>query len=147
MCGQESYLLKAVIEGTELKVCKNCTKYGKVIGKIRQDKQFKKKTYITPEKEKETEDFVVENYSKLIKNARESLNLKQEDVAKKISEKESVIHHIESGSHKPSIPLAKKFEKFFNIKLIEQFEDKYEKQSNKSNGIVTIGDKIKIRKR
>ena len=44
LCGKEDELYLALIEGTELNVCKNCSKFGKIIKKIiRETKEIKEK--------------------------------------------------------------------------------------------------------
>jgi putative transcription factor len=146
MCGAESYLLKARIEGTELNVCKNCSKYGKVLERPRTTRKPKFKRP-EPKPEPAVMQLVVEDYSNLIKKAREKMDLKQEELAKKLNEKESLIHHMESGEFKPSIALAKKLERFFHIKLIEKYEEKSEFSARRKAEDVTIGDFIKIKKK
>ena len=37
MCGKETELLKALVEGAELNVCENCASFGRVIGKIKEE--------------------------------------------------------------------------------------------------------------
>ena len=34
MCGCDKELYKAIIEGTELQVCRECGKYGKILSKV-----------------------------------------------------------------------------------------------------------------
>jgi putative transcription factor len=89
---------------------------------------------------------IVANYSKIIKSAREKTGLKQEELAKKIAEKESVIHKLESGIMKPDIPLARKLEKFLRITLVESVEvsDDVEEKRSSSEGL-TLGDLIRIK--
>ncbi len=64
-----------------------------------------------------------------------------------LNEKESVIHKIESGSFRPSIKLAEKFERFFRINLIEEHEEIHtqKKDTTTSEGF-TLGDMMKKRK-
>ena len=148
MCGSQTDLFKVVIEGTELKVCKQCAGFGKVVEKIRIP--VKEKGYKKEQKEKEEEHEIVQvivpDYAKKVKNARESKGLKQEEVAKKINEKESVIHKVETGHYKPNMVLAKKLEKFFKIKLIEEYKsEKTEKTAKSSSEGLTIGDLIKLK--
>ncbi|MGE0792651.1 MAG: multiprotein bridging factor aMBF1 [Candidatus Woesearchaeota archaeon] len=136
MCGKDDRLIKVKLEGTIMNVCTSCSKYGEKINET----NFKSKSYFK-KMESEIEEVLVSNYSTLIKNSREKLNLKQEDVAKKINEKESLIHQIESGSITPRLVTIKKLEKFFNIKLIEKIENKaYEHNKENSNSELTIGD-------
>ena len=149
MCGKDTQLLKAIIEGTELKVCKDCSKFGKVIGKIAEPVKEKKKKYVE-EKEAEPEivDGIVPDYASKVKNARESMGMKQEELAKKLNEKESVIHKIETGHYEPNLTLARKLEKFLKISLVESYEIEKEKNAKKASpeGHLTIGDLIKIKK-
>jgi len=149
MCGAESFLVKAEIEGTELKVCKNCARFGKVVNRFPDKKKNFGKSFVKsrPEEPKSVE-MIVEDYSKILKSAREQKGLKQEELAKLVKEKESIIHHMESGEFKPSIFLAKKLEKFLHVKLIEQYEETHAVVGGKSgSGATTIGDLIKIKKR
>ena len=64
-----------------------------------------------------------DDYSKVIKNARELLGIKQDELGMKISEKPSVISHLESGSIKPTDALARKLEHFLKIELFVSAED------------------------
>lgn len=65
---------------------------------------------------------IVENYGEIIRNARMKIGLSQEEFAKQLSEKITIIKRIEQGNFKPSIELARKIEKFLKIKLIEKVE-------------------------
>ena len=72
----------------------------------------------------ENEDMVLrDDYSKAIKNARELLGIKQEELGMKINEKPSVISHLEAGSIKPTDALARKLEHFLKIELFVPAED------------------------
>lgn len=146
MCGTDTFLLRAVIEGSELKVCKNCAKYGRVLGKVQIETRHKAKK-IEKAQEPEIIEIVIDEYAKIIKEAREALGLKQEELAQKLAEKESVIHHMESDEFKPPIALARKLEKFLHIKLVENYEDDFNASASEKDGTVTIGDFIKIRKK
>lgn len=146
MCGKDTGLLKAVIEGTELKVCKDCGKFGKIIGRIRQEPKAKKKK--KEEKEEELPEIIqiiVPDYPKKAKQARESLGLKQKELAKKLNEKESIIHKIETGHYKPSIKLARKLEKFLKIKLVGEEQIEKDREKVVSSERITIGDIIKLK--
>ena len=147
MCGKENDLLVADIEGTELNVCNICAKYGKIIRKIEPTRKIKN---IRKKEKKELKEEIIErivkNYGKIIKAAREKLDLTQEDFAKKINEKTSIIHSIESEHHEPDIKLAQKIEKFLNIKLIEETKIEETNTNTIKSEALTIGDLIKIKK-
>jgi len=143
LCGKNSKLTDAIIEGAMLSVCSNCVRFGKVVlvQKIEPARKVPRKIELEEESE-----IITENYSQLIKKARESMEIRQKELAKKISEKESVIHKLESGSMKPTISLARKLEKFLSIKLIEIYKAQEKKQLDLSNPGLTIGDLLKLKK-
>lgn len=149
MCGSEERLYKTSIEGTILNVCKECSKFGTIIAEIKpvEKVKLKKVKKIEIEPEKEIIQIVTEDFAGKIRNKREKLGLKQEDFAKMISEKESVVHKLETGEFEPNLELAEKLEKRLKIKLIEEYEEEHKKTEKIDTGITTIGDLIKIRKR
>ncbi len=149
MCGKESRLILAEIEGGELRVCPGCAKYGTIKKKtevkefVHKKQQFAKKDL--PELK------VVSNYSSLIRSARESKGMKQEDFAKFLNEKESILTKWESGSLKPRLDVARRLEKILGIRLVERdVLDKAElekKKKGSGSNEFTLGDFIKVRKR
>lgn len=148
MCGSSEQLFKTEVEGSMLNVCSQCAKYCTVISRVKteeeiqkEEERFTRKTV----KADEPVETIIQNYSTLIKQAREKKGLKQEEVAKKINEKESVLHHVESGKGSLSIALARKLERFFNIKLVELENYDYTPEKHSDDGEVTIGDLIKIK--
>jgi putative transcription factor len=66
---------------------------------------------------------LTQDYSKIIKGARELLGLSQEELGMKINEKPSVISHMETGSMKPSDALARKLEHFLKVQLFVPIEE------------------------
>lgn len=144
MCGSPGKLYKAVIEDAELTVCHECSKFGKVIGVVKQEdtREIKAKAaenISQPEKI----DVIIGDYAEKIRKKREQLGLKQEEFAKKINEKESLVQKIESGHFEPPIILAKKIEGFLKIKLVEEHEEAYEHHTASKTGTFTLGDFIK----
>ena len=146
VCGAEGRLVKALIEGTELNVCQNCAKFGKI---LKAPVMFVKKgAVIKHEQKPEPLEIIVPDYSTLIRKKREEMGLTQEDFAKKIAEKESIMQKIEAGQMEPSINIAKKLERFLNIKLVEQYDEKGVALSAKGKTAeFTIGDAIKLKQR
>ncbi len=151
MCGKITEQLNiAKVESVMMNVCKDCTKYGEFVRRIKPEQKIKK------EKSKQIEIaprnkiiFIInEKYGQLIKNSRERLNLKQEDLAQKLNEKESLVQKIESGKKEPSLAMARKLEQFLRIKLVEKQEiGKADKGAIKTSGPLTIGDMIKLIKK
>jgi len=139
LCGKKEAEFSALIEGVELKVCSSCAKHGQVL---------KKPAYAENRKVRvELPEFViVENFAEIIKKKRESMNLTQEDFAKKVNQKLSLMQNIESGHIKPTIDVAKKLEKILGIKLVKELKFEKVDLGKKSSEGLTIGDLIKIRK-
>lgn len=146
MCGQENNLISAEIEGIDMSVCHKCAQFGKIKGVSRNETQILKRFSQKPvrsEPHLEFNERIVPDYSQKIREARERLGLKQEDFAKKINEKESILHKMETGSFKPSIPLARKLEKLLGVQLIQSVEEEKVPIAQASSEGFTIGDLIK----
>lgn len=88
---------------------------------------------------------VVDNYAELIKEARESLGMSRDILAKVVGIKESVLKRIEDGQLTPDIELARKLEKVLGINLIKESEDVNVEIKTPTNKGLTIGDVITIR--
>ncbi len=147
LCGKECELLRVVVENTELNVCESCSCFGKVIGRARPVVQEERRKVIAKRQEKEAVELIVPDFGPMVKAAREKKGLKQEEVARLISEKASLLHNIETGKHEPGIELARKLERFFKIKLVEQQEDIIEQKKARKDGEITLGDFVKVKKR
>ncbi|MDP2906487.1 MAG: multiprotein bridging factor aMBF1 [Nanoarchaeota archaeon] len=152
MCGGEKlHLYKAIVEGSILSVCERCKKFGEVISiekpKIEEHKQEKQKPKAKPEEEKQ--EIIVDDYSWKIRKAREEKEMTQEELAKALAEKESMIHKIESNQMTPSLQLAKKLEQFLRINLIEEFDPNKApaKELDFKDEAITIGDLIRLKKK
>ena len=143
MCGYDRELVDAIVEGATMSVCLECSKFGHVIP-INQPVVDKKMTMIKEDESVDAIDIVVEDYSDKIKKAREKKGITQEELAKSIAEKESVVHQLESAKLKPNFKLANKLEVFLNITLIDNVETKLKKDKNVNfkDSTVTIGDLI-----
>ena len=152
MCGSPNAEFVALIEGTELTVCKRCAKYGKIIRRIHNSigagNKAKPREKEKGEKDKEPDLAVVVDYGTRVKKAREKMGIKQEELGKKIAEKESVIHKIEAGLLEPDIELARKLERFLKVTLVEEVKenDDYDLPRKKGENL-TIGDLIRMRRR
>ena len=144
MCGKDGELYQAKIEGTVMNVCRNCAKFGKVIRKRVVEKiEIRKKE---APKEEGPVEMVVANYNELIKNAREKLGLKQEELAQQLNLKTSMINNIERKKFKPNPDLARKLEKNLRIKLVEEYEEEKSFSGSGQSSGMTFGDLIKKRK-
>ncbi|MBI4738612.1 TIGR00270 family protein [Candidatus Woesearchaeota archaeon] len=146
MCGRDAALTKARIEGSELDVCPACVRFGKVIA-TPQAPRFARPQQLQKQNSEELLS-VVDDYWQRIRQSRERLDLTQEDFAKKVAEKHSLMQKIEAGSNRPSIALARKLENLLHIKLLVTIPGSAEglnTAKNKSAGF-TIADFIKTKK-
>jgi len=137
MCGEEKKLVPTIVEGTELQVCQACAKHGKVLKRpvLRQQIQRTERETIVQR--------ILPAYGGMIQRTRDRLGLRQKDLAKRMGERESVIQSIESGKHEPSIRLARKFEKFLKIRLIEQVQEKKYDHTTEDRPGMTMADLLK----
>ena len=151
LCGKEDTLFNTVIEGTNVRACKSCAGFGTVKGQVaapirKKEAQKKQAPIIAARDDEEVLEYVREDYATVIRHAREKKGLKQEDFAKMLREKESVVHKLETGSYEPSIPLANKLEKILNIKLVRVMKgNNVETGHIESSGPRTIGDVFRIK--
>jgi putative transcription factor len=145
LCGKETEMFKAIIEGSELTVCKNCGEYGKIVGRVTPASKPKQKSF-SSEIQEETTESLAENFGELLKKKREQLGLNQKDFASKIAEKESILHKLETGTMTPTLEKARKLEKMLGLKLIEEVREEPIEKS-KDNSIITLGDMVKIKKK
>ena len=160
ICGTEIKGLpyKTKIDNSVMITCKECSKYGKVQHQPQKQRNNRNKKHNNnhyrsrrPQKSynKRSEDEfeLVDNYQKIIRQAREKKNLTQKKLGEKIYERESVIAHIETGKMVPTPQLARKIEKILNIKIIEKIEsDEREYQDVRRFHEATIGDIARIKR-
>jgi putative transcription factor len=139
VCGQKiiGRPIRVVVEGVTLSVCNKCSQLGEVVserakGVIKNTKPQRLPTKAQGLPKEILEFEIIEDYAQKIKNAREKARIKQEELAKKINEKLSVIQKIEAGKIVPDLRLARVLEHFLKIKLIVP----------KSEPIVSIDSKI-----
>ena len=89
------------------------------------------------------EEAIKTNFHLLIKNERAKKSLTQEELAKKLNEKASLIKRVEEG-WEPPLSIIKKLERFFNIELTEEIEEK-QIESKTDRKELTIGDVVEVR--
>lgn len=142
LCGKETKLIRAEVEGIVLNVCQGCAKHGKAIRAPQAPKPSRRRTEAAPEIVEE----LVTDYSDRIRKARERKGMTQEEFAKMLNEKESIVQKIENGTFRPTIDKAKKFQKILNISLIDATEETPVKIGKSKSEALTIGDILKVKK-
>ncbi|MHA2430759.1 MAG: multiprotein bridging factor aMBF1 [Promethearchaeota archaeon] len=119
--------VKVLIEGAKITVCQACAKHGKkiYIPQISKPKQKKSLQTKSAFKKLELDDGleIVSDYHHKIRKVRQSLSLNQDHFAQKLNEKPSLMRRIEAGKVEPTIKLAKKIERVYNIKLLKKIDE------------------------
>ena len=150
ICGKEDSLVDVIVSNVKMSVCRGCSQYGKVLPKPKLkeiERSIFQRTMNPNSVGKEQPMYVlIEDYAEKVKKAREKINLTHEELGKKIAEKESMVQKIESGHVEPSVDVARKLEKFFDIILLEEFEDKKIATPKTRTDGLTLGDFMKKRK-
>ena len=148
MCGKQESLVKALIEGVEMNVCRGCASFGKVISAQSLFGRARGSMNATKPRIPEVVECIVEEYALKIKQAREKRKLTQEEFAKMLNVHESLLRNIEAGKQKPAFDLARKLEKQLDIVLVEKVteEENLEKQQRSAKGSMTIGDMLLLKK-
>ncbi|HLD59979.1 MAG TPA: multiprotein-bridging factor 1 family protein [Candidatus Bilamarchaeaceae archaeon] len=116
ICGRREGDYFVLIEGAKLVACRSCSHGTKILQRLREDEsdiEIKQTSHAIESEE------LVEDYTKIIRKAREQKNISLRDLARKLNEAESFLDHIEKGKLRPTIKVAKKLEKELGIKLIE----------------------------
>ncbi|MFX1280149.1 MAG: multiprotein bridging factor aMBF1 [Promethearchaeota archaeon] len=151
---------RVLIEGAKIVVCDNCAQHGKKIYRPPSNIHSKNTSHVKPQtiskkqrvKSKDVEELeIVADYAKKIRNARTNLNLNQDQFAQKLNEKPSLLRRIEAGKVEPTVKLAKKIYKIYNIQLIKKPNDPeiniQETKFMKRSGGSSLGDIAFIKKR
>jgi putative transcription factor len=152
ICGREikGRGFKVIVEGSEVTVCASCKQYGveKPTSVIQQPgitKVVLRKKRRAGGKIEFTEE-LIENYHLIIRREREKRGWSQEQLAKKIQEKESLIKKIENRELTPEPEVIEKLEKLFNIKLRERVPE-VKVNIRRTNLTPTLGDVVVVKKK
>jgi|SRR3989344_2958695 len=142
MCGKETALVTAEVEGVDLKVCSNCSRFGTIKQKVDTIRVPQQKMH------KEQPFRVTGSYATILRQAREKQGLSQEDFAMFLQEKESIVSKWEQGRMQPSVEVARRLEKTLGVSLVvEDVEQAVEKEKNVRADGFTLGDFMKVRKK
>ena len=144
LCGKKGEMYRAVVEDSQMTVCNACSKYGHVTGKVRQVVEVKKKPKQVKE---ESVEVIVSNFGELLRKKREQTGMSQKEFARKIAEKESILHKMETGSLVPTMETARKLERMLRLKLVEEITEEVSGERKKDNQVMTLGDFVTIKTR
>lgn len=142
ICGKKDVLVRAEIEGAILEVCQGCARYGKILSR---PPELKRSSPVPQRRVIEPEDVeaVSADAGEKIRKKREKLGLTQEQLARKVAEKESIVQKIETWAMAIPIVMARKFEKQLSLHLVEEAGPAMVSMSKTPGSIMTIGDLIK----
>ncbi len=166
MCGAETASPKTIkVEGAELDVCDNCADFGTEVKTQQSSSTSTKYSTSSSSGNSSTStgssgssggqsrrhdmfddmEEIAQDYDDRIRNARESSGLSQEDLAKELNEKASLIRKLEHGDMLPNDSVQKKLEKKLDITLTEGSSgaDDEEWSGGSSTGSYTLGDVVK----
>jgi len=171
MCGsEESSLTTTKVEGAELELCESCQGFGTTVET--QESTGGSSKYSTSSSSGKSNssassgssgsggtsssggssrrkkdmfddmDELVADYDDLIREARESRGLTQEELAGDLNEKASLIRKLERGDILPSDDVQSKLEKKLEITLTEGTDVGDTEWSSGSSGSMTLGDVV-----
>jgi putative transcription factor len=170
MCGSEQSSLTTVkVEGAELQLCDDCKEFGT---EVRTESSSSGSTKYSTSSSGGSSgsggspgsgaggsggggssrrrrdmfddmDEIVADYDQRIRKARESRGLSQEDLAKELNEKASLIRKLERGDMLPSDDVQSKLETELEISLIEGEDADDTEWSGDSSTTTTLGDVVK----
>ncbi|WP_332899094.1 multiprotein bridging factor aMBF1 [Haladaptatus sp. CMSO5] len=166
MCGAESGSLKTVkVEGAELQLCDSCSQFGTEVRTQKSSSSSSTKYSTSSSSGKSSSssstsssssgsstrrrrdmfddmDEVATDYDDRIREAREEKGLSQEELAKSLNEKASLIRKLERGDILPNDSVQKKLERALNISLSESADTDSEWEGSAST-TTTLGDVVK----
>jgi putative transcription factor len=131
VCGREivGRPSRSLVEGVTMIVCKHCAGLGTELPNpparptIRTAFAQKARPPVGRLPREYVESDLIEDYSRVIKEAREKVKLSQQDLAMKAKAKLSVIQKIEIGKIEPPIPLSRELEHILHVKLLVPREE------------------------
>jgi len=126
VCGQRilGKSIRVIIEGAKLVVCSDCGKLGKETWEPPRPRAVIARPMVKPKPRpqdlpREVAEYEVpEDSAKRVRAAREKLNLTQEELAKRVKERLSIIQKIESGKIIPDMKLSRFLEHVLRVKLL-----------------------------
>ena len=145
ICGREAKLKRAMVEGVEMMVCQECSRYGVILPEKKKTTTIAKKTKkIIPYSKdvfEEMKQELVSDWGKKIKEARERKGMSRQELGAKVGEKTTTIAKIENEELRPPDETVRKLEKVLEIKLFQEIEDAVVK--HKEIRPLTLGDLLK----
>jgi putative transcription factor len=167
MCGAErASLTTAKVEGAELELCDDCADFGTEVKTTSSSGSTKYSTSSSSGTSSASSgssggssssgggstrrrdmfddmDEVATDYDQRIREAREGEGLSQEDLARELNEKASLIRKLERGDVLPSDEVQQKLERRLDISLVEGSGDSDTEWEGSDGTTTTLGDVVK----
>ncbi|ARM75892.1 multiprotein bridging factor aMBF1 [Acidianus manzaensis] len=143
--------ITVVYEGSVLTICNTCYSKIKKHAKIYEEKPSPKLNIQknipsnNTQKSQEIEIEIVDDYFKIIKEARERMGLSTKQLAEKMKVSENIIKRFEQGKLKPTIDQAKALEKILSIRILITVSQENENSKSSKNFELTLGDIVNFR--
>jgi len=146
--------MRVIIEGAKLVVCSDCGKLGKETWETPTPRTVLARPTIKPRPKpqdlpREVAEYELpEDFAKRIRVAREKLSLTQEELAKRVKERLSIIQKIESGKIIPDMKLSRFLEHVIRVKLLVPRKEPtgFEGQASAPPGL-TLGDLVQFKRK
>ena len=150
---------RIIVEGAKMLVCQDCSGLGEtgweVEQPLKQRRPVAPKAIVRPARRPRSsgrlsEDLdIVEDYPQIVRKARENLGLSQEDLAKTVGEKLSLVKKIETGRAQPDHGVARKLEHALKVNLIVRLAEAAVPSTgaSKQDFELTLGDVVKVKKK
>ncbi len=158
ICGSKIYgpSKRIILESSKLLVCMKCSNLGEPDITEKYPSRTRRRTLGTPVKKRtsggrlprEVEELeVAEDFPKMIKEAREKKKMSQQDLARTVKERLSIIQKIELGKMIPDLRISRALEHTLRIKLLlPRSETPVETDKPDQTGL-TLGDVIQYKKK
>ena len=153
---------RVVVEGSRLVVCRKCSGFSEtswesefqrsqITKTIKPSSTFRdsRRNLKIKSTSKNFEDYeITENFSKSLQKGRTKMGISQEELAKLLKERLSVIQKIESDKISPSIKLSREIERVLKIELLTTQESTKKLDTKGDVGSeLTIGDIFQYKKK
>jgi len=135
---------KVIVEGSEVTVCEDCRDLG--IEKPKVERPTIRIRRRGPRTDVEFGEELVEDFHLIVRREREKRGWSQEELAKRIKEKVSLIKKIENAEITPEPEVVEKLERVLDVKLRERVQEvKFE--GKRVEFTPTLGDVVVIRRK
>ncbi len=157
MCGKAIRTKLMMVEGAPLNVCESCQKFavgetvvktesGRVVSTPIADRleQRSRRMGSRDIYNQSSEKIIADDYGSRVRDKRRKMGLSQDELAKKINEKKSIIVKVENQDIRPSDKLVSTLERALGISLKDSIEDvEVGTEKEAFTRSMTLGDFVK----